>query len=57
MTLEDFVRNQRGINDGENFPRDFLQSIYTAIKTREIVMPEEQGGELKEDYLWKVKKK
>ena len=54
MTLNDFVRNQRGLNNKADFPRDFLEGIYNAIKTREIVMPEEQSGDLKEDYEWKV---
>lgn len=54
MTLQDFIRNQRGLNNKKDFPRDFLESIYIAIKTREIVMPEEQEGDLKEDYEWKL---
>ncbi len=54
MTLTDFVRNQRGLNNKADFPHDFLESIYNAIKSREIVMPEEQDGELREDYEWKV---
>jgi golgi-specific brefeldin A-resistance guanine nucleotide exchange factor 1 len=55
MTLNDFVRNQRGLNkDKTDFPRDFLEHIYNSIKTNEIVMPEEQEGDLREDYEWKV---
>ena len=45
---------QRGLNNQKDFPRDFLESIYNAIKTREIVMPDEHEGDLKEDYEWKV---
>ncbi len=55
MTLEDFTRNQRGLNNKADFPRPFLESIYKAIKSREIVMPEEQAGDLREDYEWKVR--
>jgi hypothetical protein len=36
MTCEEFLRNNRGINNGENLPPDFLQSIYTSIVRNEI---------------------
>jgi len=32
MKLDDFVRNNRGINQGEDFPREYLEAIYNAIK-------------------------
>lgn len=54
MQFKDFVRNQRGLNEGADFPEEYLLMIYNNIRTREIVMPEEQAGELKEDYEWKV---
>lgn len=47
MTLKDFLRNQRGLNEKEDFPREFLERIYNNIKSREIVMPDEHDGELK----------
>ena len=55
MSFEDFKRNQRGLNNKADFPPDFLQAIYTSIKTREIVMPEEQQGDLRDDYEWAVR--
>jgi Sec7 domain len=33
---EQFIRNNRGINDGEDIPVDYLESLYTEIKTRQI---------------------
>lgn len=45
MTLPDFLRNNRGINDGKDVPEEYLTHLYNSIKTREIVMPEEHGGE------------
>lgn len=36
MTLEQFVRNLRGTNDGEDFPRPMLEHLYAAIHADEI---------------------
>lgn len=43
MTLEDFIRNNRGINDKENFPQWFLEEIYESISSVEIRMKDEVG--------------
>lgn len=46
MTLEEFVRNNRGINENkvlkkpEDLPRDLLMAIYTNIQTNEIKLNE-----------------
>ncbi|KAL0281510.1 UNVERIFIED_CONTAM: hypothetical protein PYX00_002478 [Menopon gallinae] len=32
MTCEEFIDNLRDLNEGENFPRDVLKSLYQAIK-------------------------
>ena len=45
MSLPDFIRNNRGINDGKDVPEEYLGQLYNSIKSREIVMPEEHGGE------------
>ena len=52
MNLEAFVKNVSKCNKGEDFPRDFLQSIYDAIRTQEIIVPEEHDGDLGFSYLW-----
>ncbi|KAI6116902.1 hypothetical protein EDD16DRAFT_1693169 [Pisolithus croceorrhizus] len=53
MTIEDYQRNLRGVNGGENFSPEFLQSIYDSIRKREIIMPEEHTGQLGFEYAWK----
>ena len=41
MTKADFTRNNRGINDGNDLPEDFLSSIFDEITTNEIRMKDE----------------
>ncbi|KIM57067.1 hypothetical protein SCLCIDRAFT_1219736 [Scleroderma citrinum Foug A] len=53
MTIEDYQRNLRGVNGGDNFSPEFLQNIYDSIRKREIVMPEEHTGQLGFEYAWK----
>lgn len=36
MTKEQFVRNNRGINDGKDLPREYLESLYDQIKANQI---------------------
>eukprot|EP00474_Spongospora_subterranea_P009548 CRZ10006.1 hypothetical protein [Spongospora subterranea] len=36
MTLEQFMRNNRGINNGKDFPEEFLTSVYNEIVGNEI---------------------
>ena len=52
MTLAEFKHNQRGLNGGENFPPALLEQIYSNIHSREIILPEEQDGEVKDKYEW-----
>ncbi len=42
MTEEQFINNNRGINDGKNFTPEFLKGIYKNIKDNEIKLKEEQ---------------
>ncbi len=32
MTLNEFIQNQRKINDGKDFPKPFLTEVYNWIK-------------------------
>ena len=41
MTKEEFIRNNRGINDGQNLPEEFLVDIYEEIQVNEIKMKDE----------------
>ena len=36
MTCNEFIENLRDLNDGQNFPRDLLRSIYYSIKEQPI---------------------
>ncbi|KAK6059165.1 hypothetical protein COOONC_03206 [Cooperia oncophora] len=54
MTVDCFKRNLSGTNGGADFDPEMLMTMYNAIKSEEIVMPAEQTGIVKENYLWKV---
>lgn len=54
MTAEAFKKNLKKVNGGADFDQDMLDEIYNAIKNEEIVMPAEQTGIVRENYLWKV---
>lgn len=38
MTKADFIRNNRGINDGKDLPEEYLGAIYDHIVKNEIKM-------------------
>lgn len=40
MTLQDFIRNNRGIDNKQNLPEEFLGKLYSNIVTNEIKMNE-----------------
>uniref|UniRef100_A0A3P9Q1V8 Golgi-specific brefeldin A-resistance guanine nucleotide exchange factor 1 n=1 Tax=Poecilia reticulata TaxID=8081 RepID=A0A3P9Q1V8_POERE len=54
MTVEQFKKNLKGVNEKKDFDQDMLEDIYNAIKSEEIVMPDEQTGLVKENYVWSV---
>nr|XP_033335671.1 Golgi-specific brefeldin A-resistance guanine nucleotide exchange factor 1 [Megalopta genalis] len=54
MTADEFKRNLKKVNGGSDFDQDMLDEIYCSIKSEEIVMPAEQTGLVKSNYLWKV---
>ena len=41
MTKQGFIANNRGINDGQDLPEDFLTAIYDDIVNNEIRMKDE----------------
>ncbi|EST09310.2 Sec7 domain protein [Kalmanozyma brasiliensis GHG001] len=41
MTLQDFVKNNSGIDDGKSLPEEYLRSVYDEIQTNEIKMKDE----------------
>lgn len=53
MSPEAFARNLRGVNAGKDFEPEYLQEIYDAIKSREIVLPEEHDNKHAFEHAWK----
>ncbi|KAI9027406.1 hypothetical protein CLU79DRAFT_697591 [Phycomyces nitens] len=53
MTLQEYMRNLREVNAGQDFSKEYLVYIYDAIRQNEIVMPEEHEGRLGFNYAWK----
>lgn len=52
MTAPDFARNLRGVNGGNDFRPEYLQEIYSSIKTNEIILPDEHDNKKAFDYTW-----
>lgn len=46
MTLENFIMNNSGIDDGKDIPRDYLENIYNEILNNEIKLQSEQHAAL-----------
>lgn len=46
MTIDNFVTNNAGVNDGTDLPRDFLQKIFDEIQSNEIKLQSEQHAAL-----------
>ncbi|VDN11499.1 unnamed protein product, partial [Dibothriocephalus latus] len=53
MTVHDFRKNLKGMNGGGDFEPELIEAIYQSIRNNEIVMPSEQTGTVRENYLWK----
>eukprot|EP00775_Hariotina_reticulata_P008270 gene8270-8458_t len=68
MSAEDFLKNNRGINDGQDLPAEFMRSLYDRIVTNEIKIKDElldgssakaaadaaQRGNLLMNALWSI---
>lgn len=53
MTIEEFIRNNRGIDDGKDLPKEFLEGIYNEIQENEIKMtPDVENLESMDDKQW-----
>jgi brefeldin A-resistance guanine nucleotide exchange factor 1 len=53
MTIDDFAKNLRGVNDNKDFEMDYLKAIYDTIKSNEIILPEEHQTKHAYDHAWK----
>lgn len=41
MSADDFIRNNRGIDDGKDLPEEYLRSLFDRISRNEIKMKED----------------
>ncbi|KAK0745136.1 hypothetical protein B0T21DRAFT_381192 [Apiosordaria backusii] len=48
-----FARNLRGVNGGKDFSPEYVQEIFNAISTNEIILPSEHDNKHAFDYAWK----
>lgn len=53
MSYDDFAKNLRGVNAGNDFAPEYLEDIYDAIKQSEIILPEEHDNKNAFDHAWK----
>ncbi|KAL7629684.1 GDP/GTP exchange factor for ARF [Parahypoxylon ruwenzoriense] len=53
MELADFARNLRGVNGSKDFPPEFLEMTFEAIKSDEIILPDEHDNQHAFDYAWR----
>ncbi|XP_022089573.1 Golgi-specific brefeldin A-resistance guanine nucleotide exchange factor 1-like [Acanthaster planci] len=54
MNVEQFKKNLSKVNGGSDFDQSMLEEVFNAIKSEEIVMPAEQTGLVRDNYLWRV---
>eukprot|EP00928_Gymnodinium_smaydae_P060322 TRINITY_DN4392_c1_g1_i2.p1 TRINITY_DN4392_c1_g1~~TRINITY_DN4392_c1_g1_i2.p1 ORF type:complete len:1299 (-),score=328.84 TRINITY_DN4392_c1_g1_i2:23-3781(-) len=54
MKIEEFVRNNRGIDGGKDLPKYFLEDIFEAIRDDEIRLHGETGADetIVDDFFW-----
>lgn len=46
MTVENFIANNSGIDDGKDIPREFLEKVFSEIQNNEIKLQSEQHAAL-----------
>jgi len=42
MSPDDFIRNNRGIDDGKDLPEEYMRSLYERISRNEIKMKDDE---------------
>ncbi|KAM7275057.1 hypothetical protein ACFE04_016923 [Oxalis oulophora] len=48
MSIDDFIRNNRGIDDGKDLPEEFLRSLFERISRNEIKMKDDLAVQQKQ---------
>eukprot|EP00965_Chrysotila_dentata_P151557 5008841-Pleurochrysis_carterae.AAC.7 len=51
MTLEQFVKNNRRINDGADMPREYLEAIFEDVRRNELKVREDNFNKAKCAYM------
>ncbi|KTW32298.1 uncharacterized protein T551_00389 [Pneumocystis jirovecii RU7] len=53
MTIEEYTKNMRNLNNNKDFNPEYLKAIYEAIRTNEIIAPDEHNSQLGFEYTWR----
>jgi cytohesin len=51
QTLESFLRQVRGIDDGKDLPKEMLTELFNSILTNEFKLPEDEDGTLASVFM------
>nr|XP_027214989.1 cytohesin-1-like isoform X2 [Penaeus vannamei] len=51
QTIEQFIAMNRGIDNGDDLPRELLESLYESIKTEPFKIPEDDGNDLMHTFF------
>ncbi|KAK4323147.1 hypothetical protein Pmani_006147 [Petrolisthes manimaculis] len=51
QTIEQFITMNRGIDNGDDLPRELLESLYESIKTEPFKIPEDDGNDLMHTFF------
>ncbi|QSL66797.1 hypothetical protein MERGE_001184 [Pneumocystis wakefieldiae] len=53
MTIEEYTKNLRNLNNNKDFNTEYLKAIYEAIRSNEIIVPDEHNSQLGFEYTWR----
>ncbi|KAG5439555.1 hypothetical protein PCANB_002131 [Pneumocystis canis] len=53
MTIEEYTKNMRNLNNNKDFDPEYLKTIYEAIRSNEIIVPDEHNSQQGFEYTWR----
>ncbi|KAG4305478.1 hypothetical protein PORY_001034 [Pneumocystis oryctolagi] len=53
MTIDEYMKNMRNLNNNKDFSSEYLKEIYEAIRSNEIIVPDEHNSQLGFEYTWR----
>ncbi|KTW27312.1 hypothetical protein T552_02294 [Pneumocystis carinii B80] len=53
MTIEEYTKNLRNLNNNKDFDPEYLKAIYESIRSNEIIVPNEHNSQLGFEYTWR----